>query len=130
MRDKGVKRQTDLADLAGIRPLTVNRVIKARGPLTQVTAEKLAPVLGTSVAYLLFGATSPGDDGGNGKKTVPAVRQYLTSDFGGDTPEHVARLLEMLDFASIGMHHPTQKDVHRVREMIEINLSIARQKRG
>lgn len=122
------KTQVELANAAGVVPLTVNRVWKARGPLTRETAEKLAPALKTTPAYLIYGAVTPDKPDGRHGKTPDAVRQYLTSEFGRDAVGRVAKMLETLDYASIGLLEVTPKDVHRVREMIEVNLAIARKR--
>ena len=125
----GFLEQTELAAAAGVVPLTINRIEMGRGPLSRATARKLAPVLRRTEAWLLYGAE--GVDGSpRGEKVPKAVEQYLTSSgWGADASDAVANLLKSLDYASIGVPAPTVRDVHRVREMIEINLATARQRR-
>lgn len=125
----GFEKQTELAEAAGVGALTINRVEMGRAPLSKATAIKLAPVLRRSEAYLLFGVEGGPDDRPR-PNVPPAVGQYLTDDpYGKDASPQVAKLLRELDYSSIGLANPSVKDVHRAREMIEVNLAIARQRR-
>lgn len=124
----GFAEQVELGNASGVGALTINRVERGRGPLSRATAAKLAPILRRSEAWLLYGA----EDGAQpGPEVPPAVEQYLTDqEWGGDVSPRVVKLLRGLDYSSVGVPEPTLKDVHRIREMIEINLSLARKPRG
>lgn len=124
MHEAGFSQQTDLADAVGLRPLTINRVINGRYRLTQEVAETLAPVLRRSVGWLMFG-----EENDARPQTPGAVGQYLASAFAEDISPRVAQLLQGLDFASLGLPNPGIRDVHRARELLEVNLALARQRR-
>lgn len=128
--EAGFKTHRELADAVGMTGQTIYRVETGGFPLGKKTAEVLAPVLRKSSAWLMYGVDSA-DEGDETPQDPPqAVEQYLTSDFGADVSPRVQKLLESCNYSSIGLPKPSVKDVHRVREMIEINLSIAAKQRN
>ena len=128
LKEAGFDTQVELAEAAKVRPLTINRVVKGRGPLTRELAEKLAPLVNKTVVYLLFGIDSGAP---RERESLAAVRQYLTDDpYGKEASPRIRKLLEALDFASIGIPSPSLRDVRRAHEWIEFNVAIARQQGG
>lgn len=125
----GFETHRELADAIGVTNQTIWRVESGGFTLSPKTAAMLAPALRRSVAWLMYGVERA--SGEETPQDAPkAVEQYLTSDFGIDVSPRVRKLLESCNYASIGLPKPSVKDVHRVREMIEINLSIAAKQRN
>lgn len=120
-------KQSELADAIKMRPGTIYRIETAGFWPGRTTVRRICRVLGITEAWLLYGADEA--DGDATPKTPAAVGQYLADDdWGRDVSPQVATLLKNLDYSSIGLANPTMKDVHRARELIEINLTIGQQR--
>ncbi len=123
----GYKTQKGLARAVGLEGLTIWRVETGGYPLSKDTASRLAPVLGVSEAWLMYGADGPASEA-KGHSAEKIVRQYLASELGEDTPPEVSQRLMIVDYSTLGIPKPGVKEVHRVREMIEFNLALGRKR--
>lgn len=121
----GYETQAELADAIGVRPQSIYRIETAGFHPGRATTEKLAKALKVTEAWLLYGlSTRPQAE----PETPESVEEYLSSEFGSDTPTGVAKRLRGLDYNTLGVPSPTVKDVHRLRELIEHNLRNGRKR--
>jgi transcriptional regulator with XRE-family HTH domain len=119
----GIKSQKDLARLAKVDGQQIWRVETGGLPLSKKLAATLAKVLNVEESYLMYGS---GEEEKRPAIGSPVVAQYLRSDLGSDTPPEVAEFLNNIDYSCLALPHPGMKDIHRVREMVEFNLSVRR----
>jgi transcriptional regulator with XRE-family HTH domain len=119
----GYPTQSALADAIKVRTQTIWRIETGGYPLSRSTARRLAPKLGVSEAWLMYGTP---DDGV--RQPPPSVEIYLASELAADCTEQVRARLRAVNYATLGVPDPGVKDVHRVRELIEFNLSIGRKR--
>lgn len=106
--------QSDLAEACCTDTGTVSRH-EREGPYLEQSAEAYASALGVSVEWLLSGrGPGPSEHG-------DIVEKYLKTPVGKTASRAVAVLLLNFPYPSAGLVAVTERDVHRVRELIEFN---------
>ena len=118
--------QDALAREVGVKPMTISRAETGyyeTGPSPE-TLEALAKFFKVTEASLVYG-----DD----RKAKPAptppsaVEEYIREE-GSSLSKSVAESLRQLDYALLRIPSPSVNDVRRVRELIELNLALAKRR--
>lgn len=115
--------QQELADACGLHKQHVSKL--ERGALVRIgpkAMDRLTEVLGVTEPWLRYGIVTAETTALHGE----AITAYLATTIGSDTPPDVAAKLYALDWSQVGVTRPNEKDVHRMREMVELNLRLRR----
>lgn len=115
--------QKQLAAKAGRDETSVSRHETGTLPMGPKAVQDYALVLGVSEPWLQYGI-GPAPD----TNIAEIVAEYLSSDLGRSCPEDIARRLWLVPYDTLGVPYPTVEVVHRVRELIAINLLLEGQK--
>lgn len=126
----GYQEQVDLSRALDMgNSLTVNRWERKGVKPSPEYLPRLCKLLGVSESWLLYGVDSASGARAATSDSLHAVESYLASDMGRDCPKQVATLLMAFDFRTVGVTRPGMRDVHRIREAIEINLAVGKMPR-
>lgn len=132
--EAGINRSEAMRKL-GVAYTTVTKWV--HGPNTPNVANliPLAQLGGVHIEWLITGngpkylddarnRAFDADEAVRRERYQAAVDQYLASELAGDIEPQVAVLLRDFDFSMLGIVHPQVKDVHRVRDLMDLQRQL------
>lgn len=128
LRDAAGFTQDALARQIGVKPTTISRAETGSyktGPGPDTLAA-LAKFFKVTESHLVYGDEER-SKAKPATKAPEAVEDYLRGE-GSGVSKNVAESLRLIDYALLRCPSPTVNDVRRVRELIELNLALAKQR--